>query len=81
MIGIIGRKLGMTQIFNEAGQQIPVTVVEADGTALPPELDRCTTCARTADNGSPESARSTSVSSRASASAGPFAWIVDIEPS
>ena len=29
MIGIIGRKLGMTQIFNEQGQQIPVTVVEA----------------------------------------------------
>jgi large subunit ribosomal protein L3 len=29
MIGIIGKKLGMTQIFNEAGQQIPVTVIEA----------------------------------------------------
>ena len=29
MIGIIGRKLGMTQIFNEEGQQIPCTVVEA----------------------------------------------------
>ncbi len=29
MIGIIGRKLGMTQLFNEAGQQIPCTVVEA----------------------------------------------------
>jgi large subunit ribosomal protein L3 len=29
MIGIIGRKVGMTQIFNEQGQQIPVTVVEA----------------------------------------------------
>ena len=29
MIGIIGKKLGMTQIFNEAGQQVPVTVVEA----------------------------------------------------
>lgn len=29
MIGIIGRKLGMTQIFNEEGQQIPVTVIEA----------------------------------------------------
>ena len=29
MIGIIGKKLGMTQIFNEQGQQIPVTVVEA----------------------------------------------------
>jgi large subunit ribosomal protein L3 len=29
MIGIIGRKLGMTQIFTETGQQVPVTVVEA----------------------------------------------------
>lgn len=29
MIGIIGKKLGMTQIFNERGQQIPCTVVEA----------------------------------------------------
>ena len=30
MIGIIGKKLGMTQIFNEQGQQIPCTVVEAE---------------------------------------------------
>ena len=29
MIGIIGKKLGMTQIFNDQGQQIPCTVVEA----------------------------------------------------
>src|SRR4030095_16151222 len=29
MIGIIGKKLGMTQIFNADGQQIPCTVVEA----------------------------------------------------
>src|SRR3954462_5942811 len=29
MIGIIGRKLGMTQVFNEEGQQIPCNVVEA----------------------------------------------------
>jgi large subunit ribosomal protein L3 len=29
MIGIIGKKIGMTQVFNEAGQQIPVTVIEA----------------------------------------------------
>jgi large subunit ribosomal protein L3 len=29
MIGIIGKKLGMTQIFNEQGHQIPCTVVEA----------------------------------------------------
>ena len=30
MIGIIGRKLGMTQLFNAAGQQIPCTVIEAE---------------------------------------------------
>lgn len=29
MIGIIGRKIGMTQIFDEAGSVVPVTVVEA----------------------------------------------------
>jgi large subunit ribosomal protein L3 len=29
MIGIIGKKLGMTQIFDAAGMQIPCTVVEA----------------------------------------------------
>ena len=27
--GIIGRKLGMTQIFDEKGNVIPVTVIEA----------------------------------------------------
>lgn len=29
MTAIIGRKVGMTQIFDEAGRQIPVTVIEA----------------------------------------------------
>jgi large subunit ribosomal protein L3 len=29
MIGIIGRKLGMTRIFGERGKAIPVTVIEA----------------------------------------------------
>ena len=29
MIGIIGKKLGMTQIFDEKGEQIPCTVIEA----------------------------------------------------
>jgi large subunit ribosomal protein L3 len=29
MLGIIGKKLGMTQIFNADGQPVPVTVVEA----------------------------------------------------
>lgn len=28
-VGILGKKVGMTQIFNEEGQSIPVTVVEA----------------------------------------------------
>jgi large subunit ribosomal protein L3 len=29
MAGIIGRKIGMTQIFNETGAVVPVTVIEA----------------------------------------------------
>ena len=29
MTGILGTKLGMTQVFNEAGQIVPVTVVQA----------------------------------------------------
>jgi len=29
MLGIIGKKLGMTQVFNEQGHQVPCTVVEA----------------------------------------------------
>ncbi|MGH7709790.1 MAG: 50S ribosomal protein L3 [Gemmatimonadaceae bacterium] len=39
MIGIIGRKLGMTQIFTEQGQQIPVTVVEAKPNAVTKVLE------------------------------------------
>lgn len=34
MIGIIGKKLGMTQIFNELGQQVPCTVIEAPPNAV-----------------------------------------------
>jgi large subunit ribosomal protein L3 len=29
MVGLIGRKLGMTQIFGDAGAAVPVTVIEA----------------------------------------------------
>jgi len=29
MLGIIGKKLGMTQVFNDEGHQVPCTVVEA----------------------------------------------------
>ena len=29
MKGIIGKKVGMTQIFDEQGQVVPVTVIEA----------------------------------------------------
>ena len=28
-IGIVGKKRGMTRIFTEAGQSVPVTVIEA----------------------------------------------------
>ncbi|HUS62237.1 MAG TPA: hypothetical protein VMY34_08575, partial [Acidimicrobiales bacterium] len=42
MIGIIGKKVGMTQIFNEAGQQIPVTVVEATPNAVTKVVERAT---------------------------------------
>jgi large subunit ribosomal protein L3 len=40
MIGIIGRKMGMTQIFNEAGQQIPCTVVEAEPNPVVQVMDK-----------------------------------------
>jgi large subunit ribosomal protein L3 len=39
MIGIIGKKLGMTQVFNAAGHQIPVTVVEAPPNPVVQVLD------------------------------------------
>ena len=29
MAGIIGKKVGMTRIFDESGAQVPVTVIEA----------------------------------------------------
>jgi len=29
MLGIIGRKVGMTQLFNEKGEAVPVTVIQA----------------------------------------------------
>jgi large subunit ribosomal protein L3 len=40
MIGIIGKKLGMTQIFNEQGQQVPVTVIEATPNTVVHVTDR-----------------------------------------
>jgi large subunit ribosomal protein L3 len=42
MIGIIGRKVGMTQLFNEQGQQIPVTVVEATPNTVTKVTDTAT---------------------------------------
>lgn len=42
MIGIIGRKVGMTQIFNDLGQQIPVTVVEATPNTVTKVMDKAT---------------------------------------
>ena len=40
MIGIIGKKLGMTQIFNAQGQQIPCTVVEATPNPVVQVMDK-----------------------------------------
>ena len=40
MIGIIGKKLGMTQIFNEQGQQVPVTVIEAEPNPVTRVVDK-----------------------------------------
>ncbi|HEU4629009.1 MAG TPA: 50S ribosomal protein L3 [Gemmatimonadaceae bacterium] len=40
MIGIIGKKLGMTQIFNAQGQQVPCTVVEATPNPVVQVLDK-----------------------------------------
>src|SRR5215218_3158705 len=42
MIGIIGKKLGMTQIFTEAGQQIPCTVIEATPNPVTKVIDGAT---------------------------------------
>jgi large subunit ribosomal protein L3 len=42
MIGMIGKKLGMTQIYNEAGQQIPCTVIEAEPNPVVQVLDKAT---------------------------------------
>jgi large subunit ribosomal protein L3 len=43
MIGIIGKKLGMTQIFNEQGLQVPVTVIEATPNTVVQIADRAKT--------------------------------------
>src|SRR5919198_312103 len=42
MIGIIGRKLGMTQIFAENGEQVPCTVIEAEPNPVVAVTDKAT---------------------------------------
>jgi large subunit ribosomal protein L3 len=42
MIGIIGKKLGMTQIFDQDGQQIPCTVIEAEPNPVLAVTDKAT---------------------------------------
>jgi len=34
MAGILGRKVGMTQLFTEVGERVPVTVIEAGPCAV-----------------------------------------------
>ena len=38
--GILGKKVGMTQIFTEAGEFIPVTVIEATPNVVLQEIGR-----------------------------------------
>jgi len=33
-VGLIGRKIGMTRVYDETGKATPVTVIEADGNSL-----------------------------------------------
>ena len=42
MIGIIGKKIGMTQIYNEQGHQVPCTVVEATPNPILQVTDKAT---------------------------------------
>ena len=34
MLGLIGKKVGMTAVFDETGRQVPVTVIETAGNIL-----------------------------------------------
>ena len=38
MIGLVGRKVGMTRIFNEDGVSVPVTVIEIEANRFAAEL-------------------------------------------
>ena len=40
--GILGRKIGMTQVFGENGELIPVTVVEASQNVVLQKLKKLT---------------------------------------
>ena len=42
MIGIIGKKLGMTQIFTAQGEQVPCTVIEAEPNHVLQVTDKAT---------------------------------------
>ena len=43
MTGILGTKLGMTQVLDETGQVVPVTVVQAGPCVVTPSVPRTTT--------------------------------------
>ena len=38
MIGLVGRKVGMTRIFNEDGVSVPVTVIEIEANRVTQSL-------------------------------------------
>ena len=43
MKGLIGKKVGMTQLFDDAGRAVPVTVIKA-GPCLLFIIDFCLSC-------------------------------------
>ena len=41
-LGVIGKKVGMTQIFDSEGLAVPVTVIKVDSTVVSKSLNRFT---------------------------------------
>ena len=55
--GILGTKLGMTQVFNDAGQIVPVTVVQAGPCVVTGVRTPATTATRPCNSASARSIR------------------------
>ena len=63
-IGLIGRKLGMTRIFNEDGKSVPVTVIQVEPNRVTQikNLDNDGYCAIQVTTGERKASRMTALS-------------------